>query len=188
AGHLSAAQVRSSQLKGLTACLISSVAEALVHRPRRTIAAVTSYSRIFKEAYRRACTVGLFFFSSRRRHTRFSRDWSSDVCSSDLVNSQFGSESSTTLKPARAADVAIISYSVARRVLPSGYQNLTSTGPVTPASASRALAPSMSTSAKSAEPFASMIGSYDGEPGICRIESRVTAFGFSGLMSLSTIS
>src|SRR5690606_40819346 len=24
------------------------------------------------------------FFSSRRRHTRFSRDWSSDVCSSDL--------------------------------------------------------------------------------------------------------
>src|SRR5690606_41083315 len=27
----------------------------------------------------------IFFFSSRRRHTRFSRDWSSDVCSSDLV-------------------------------------------------------------------------------------------------------
>src|SRR5690606_39877106 len=28
----------------------------------------------------------LFFFSSRRRHTRFSRDWSSDVCSSDLAS------------------------------------------------------------------------------------------------------
>src|SRR5690606_40219436 len=28
-----------------------------------------------------------FFFSSRRRHTRFSRDWSSDVCSSDLAGS-----------------------------------------------------------------------------------------------------
>src|SRR5690606_40559788 len=28
-----------------------------------------------------------FFFSSRRRHTRFSRDWSSDVCSSDLDRS-----------------------------------------------------------------------------------------------------
>src|SRR5687768_18014794 len=28
-----------------------------------------------------------FFFSSRRRHTRCSRDWSSDVCSSDLVAS-----------------------------------------------------------------------------------------------------
>src|SRR5207302_5276541 len=26
----------------------------------------------------------IFLFSSRRRHTRFSRDWSSDVCSSDL--------------------------------------------------------------------------------------------------------
>src|SRR5207245_7405792 len=27
-----------------------------------------------------------FFFSSRRRHTRCYRDWSSDVCSSDLMN------------------------------------------------------------------------------------------------------
>src|SRR3989475_6001753 len=29
--------------------------------------------------------VFFFFFSSRRRHTRFDCDWSSDVCSSDLV-------------------------------------------------------------------------------------------------------
>src|SRR5207253_4818229 len=28
--------------------------------------------------------LSLFFFSSRRRHTRWPRDWSSDVCSSDL--------------------------------------------------------------------------------------------------------
>src|SRR5207237_2793393 len=28
--------------------------------------------------------LGVFFFSSRRRHTRFKCDWSSDVCSSDL--------------------------------------------------------------------------------------------------------
>src|SRR5260370_4463828 len=27
----------------------------------------------------------MFFFSSRRRHTRFKCDWSSDVCSSDLI-------------------------------------------------------------------------------------------------------
>src|SRR5690554_8073008 len=31
-------------------------------------------------------SVCFFFFSSRRRHTRCGRDWSSDVCSSDLVN------------------------------------------------------------------------------------------------------
>src|SRR2546422_10231168 len=30
-----------------------------------------------------------FFFSSRRRHTRCSRDWSSDVCSSDLASVRF---------------------------------------------------------------------------------------------------
>src|SRR5439155_4229839 len=29
--------------------------------------------------------VFFFFFSSRRRHTRWPRDWSSDVCSSDLT-------------------------------------------------------------------------------------------------------
>src|SRR2546430_9812124 len=28
--------------------------------------------------------IGVFFFASRRRHTRFDCDWSSDVCSSDL--------------------------------------------------------------------------------------------------------
>src|SRR5690606_40642611 len=32
-------------------------------------------------------------FSSRRRHTRFSRDWSSDVCSSDLSSSSTSSSS-----------------------------------------------------------------------------------------------
>src|SRR3989442_11586570 len=32
------------------------------------------------------CIV-FFFFSSRRRHTRCGRDWSSDVCSSDLIYS-----------------------------------------------------------------------------------------------------
>src|SRR2546429_4607707 len=33
----------------------------------------------------RSLVVLFFFFSSRRRHTRCSRDWSSDVCSSDLL-------------------------------------------------------------------------------------------------------
>src|SRR5256884_6314755 len=33
-----------------------------------------------------------FFFSSRRRHTRCSRDWSSDVCSSDLNSSYDGAD------------------------------------------------------------------------------------------------
>src|SRR2546421_2960338 len=31
-----------------------------------------------------SCDFLFFFFSSRRRHTRSDRDWSSDVCSSDL--------------------------------------------------------------------------------------------------------
>src|SRR5690625_6191913 len=47
-----------------------------------------------------------FFFSSRRRHTRWPRDWSSDVCSSDLVT---------------AHDL----YSVQRSVLSNNAQVLT---------------------------------------------------------------
>src|SRR5260370_1420863 len=38
----------------------------------------------------------LFFFSSRRRHTRFKCDWSSDVCSSDLACAQTCKETSST--------------------------------------------------------------------------------------------
>src|SRR5438876_9782583 len=34
-------------------------------------------------------TMIIFFFSSRRRHTRWTGDWSSDVCSSDLA-AKFG--------------------------------------------------------------------------------------------------
>src|SRR5690625_7864005 len=33
-----------------------------------------------------------FFFSSRRRHTRWPRDWSSDVCSSDLLEDMSSKE------------------------------------------------------------------------------------------------
>src|SRR5256886_5472981 len=42
--------------------------------------------RAIAEAAMRAIeyVVARFFFSSRRRHTRFDCDWSSDVCSSDL--------------------------------------------------------------------------------------------------------
>src|SRR5256886_12766749 len=39
---------------------------------------------------RRSNLYCFFFFSSRRRHTRFDCDWSSDVCSSDLALDQAG--------------------------------------------------------------------------------------------------
>src|SRR5690606_27311680 len=51
-------------------------------------------------------SLALFFFSSRRRHTRFSRDWSSDVCSSDLgsVTSMPGYLEAYALRLAAAAE------------------------------------------------------------------------------------
>src|SRR5207245_5789409 len=45
----------------------------------------------------------LFFFSSRRRHTRCYRDWSSDVCSSDLMSS---ATPATIAKPAISPMIA----------------------------------------------------------------------------------
>src|SRR5256884_5963183 len=38
----------------------------------------------YASVYGHSPAAVIFFFSSRRRHTRCSRDWSSDVCSSDL--------------------------------------------------------------------------------------------------------
>src|SRR5476651_1277273 len=43
-----------------------------------------------------------FFFSSRRRHTRYWRDWSSDVCSSDLMLAASPELSFTELRDALA--------------------------------------------------------------------------------------
>src|SRR3989442_4493903 len=51
---------------------------------RLTLSFETMISSLtLRSAYR---VVLFFFFSSRRRHTRCGRDWSSDVCSSDLFN------------------------------------------------------------------------------------------------------
>src|SRR5690606_40154923 len=46
-----------------------------------------------------------FFFSSRRRHTSFSRDWSSDVCSSDLAVID---NREHRLRPGMFADVTVL--------------------------------------------------------------------------------
>src|SRR6266508_5245425 len=53
--------------------------------------------------YRILHTLLFFFFSSRRRHTRWPRDWSSDVCSSDLWN------------PIQLASIAVMDSEVSRR-------------------------------------------------------------------------
>src|SRR5690348_18411792 len=54
-----------------------------------------------------------FFFSSRRRHTRWTGDWSSDVCSSDLsavnyIGVKQGSGLQTALTIAKVAAVVVV--------------------------------------------------------------------------------
>src|SRR3989449_491487 len=49
-----------------------------------------------------------FFFSSRRRHTRCSRDWSSDVCSSDLRSPTTGDRSVVTIEGAWGLGSAVV--------------------------------------------------------------------------------
>src|SRR5256886_7912370 len=56
----------------------------------------TSVTRLKVVEARRSVWEFFFFFSSRRRHTRFDCDWSSDVCSSDLLRR----------RPPELADVA----------------------------------------------------------------------------------
>src|SRR5204863_1485520 len=68
----------------------------------------------------------LFFFSSRRRHTISLRDWSSDVCSSDLTRSSAATSTPClTAKPV-AAGVGV----------PSGLNDAETGGPLTSSSRS----------------------------------------------------
>src|SRR2546430_5429933 len=55
----------------------------------------------------RLCSILFsFFFSSRRRHTRFDCDWSSDVCSSDLIYARKPLLNHMNISWFRAADAA----------------------------------------------------------------------------------
>src|SRR5437660_12778976 len=58
-----------------------------------------------------------FFFSSRRRHTRWPRDWSSDVCSSDYSdgNGLDFWNNSDAIPPARAPKMGTIVHRAVRR-------------------------------------------------------------------------
>src|SRR5207302_3786840 len=58
-------------------------------------------------------------FSSRRRHTRFSRDWSSDVCSSDL--GYYPMSSWLRIRPGTVTPAAMIDGSAHRKGLPPIY-------------------------------------------------------------------
>src|SRR5256884_3705625 len=64
-------------------------------------------------------TDSCFFFSSRRRHTRCSRDWSSDVCSSDLIRERSAEQQVLPVddetRPRLAADVQAALTVVGRR-------------------------------------------------------------------------
>src|SRR2546430_303644 len=65
--------------------LLPSVARLMIHTPT-AISSVVCLSMVHLMAVFICIRCILLFFSSRRRHTRFEGDWSSDVCSSDLYH------------------------------------------------------------------------------------------------------
>src|SRR2546430_4071342 len=67
------------------------------------------------------CLVLFFFFSSRRRHTRFDCDWSSDVCSSDLTRHSIA-ESRHALRILLAEDNPVNQQVATAMLLKRGHQ------------------------------------------------------------------
>src|SRR5690606_39680082 len=65
-----------------------------------------------------------FFFSSRRRHTRFSRDWSSDVCSSDLWNFLLAIMVGTTVAPVVVGNTVIVKPSPSTPVIAAKFMEM----------------------------------------------------------------
>src|SRR6185295_2219073 len=64
-----------------------------------------------------------FFFSSRRRHTRYWRDWSSDVCSSDLnygLYALFLTPTFVLLAEVHARDTHLVEIRIANTLLGAG--------------------------------------------------------------------
>src|SRR6266511_1197831 len=70
-----------------------------VLRPRRVLTPSARISRTASKSSRRK----FLFFSSRSRNTRFSRDWSSDVCSSDLLPRLQNADVDADLREVRVA-------------------------------------------------------------------------------------
>src|SRR5207249_8465183 len=82
-----------------------------------------------------------FFFSSRRRHTRSKRDWSSDVCSSDLIAREvadalvYAHQQGVVhrdIKPENilisAGHAVVADFGIARAIQAAGAQTVTQTG------------------------------------------------------------
>src|SRR5256885_14295670 len=59
----------------------------------------------------------MFFFSSRRRHTRLQGDWSSDVCSSDLPPLHLDRRAPRPVHPRAPLDLALLVGDLALQVL-----------------------------------------------------------------------
>src|SRR5262245_62520335 len=69
-----------------------------------------TFDRLSKELF---FVLFIFFFSSRRRHTRCLSDWSSDVCSSDLVRRHARLERDRGAVPLRAVVVPVVDHELA---------------------------------------------------------------------------
>src|SRR3712207_9566615 len=64
----------------------------------------------------------MFFFSSRRRHTRYWRDWSSDVCSSDLRQAVVGAGETRVDLDLLVADLAVQADQLGRGARDLGHR------------------------------------------------------------------
>src|SRR5207302_4067493 len=77
----------------------------------------------------------LFFFASGRRHTRFSRDWCSDVCSSDLIvlissRAALGAQTRTAYSATKAGIIGM-GRTWALELAPQGITvNMVAPGPI----------------------------------------------------------
>src|SRR5689334_18359497 len=110
----------------------------------------------------------VFFFSSRRRHTRWNCDWSSDVCSSDLVIA-LGKLGSRELNYSSDIDLIFI-YSDEGETSGSGTRGQIS---------------NREYFAKLAEHLVKLVGSESGEGAAYRVDVRLRPHGRLGPLAMS---
>src|SRR6266536_1389905 len=119
--------------------LLSSTVIKLLKMARSVRALLDTVMQSFPEVGNLGLLFFLFFFSSRGRHTRSTRDWSSDVCSSDLSGTSVSSQKVPQDQPAGSSWDGSGSPGVCRRVHHRARQlAVAATASVSVASAQRA--------------------------------------------------
>src|SRR5437868_12806267 len=136
-----------------------------------------------------------FFFSSRRRHTRSKRDWSSDVCSSDLTGAQAGIftdkvHTKAKIKTINAKPIEK-DLSAGKVIIVAGFQGINEEGQITTlgrgGSDLTAIALAAAVKADKCEIYTDVDGVYTADPRVVKDAKKLAEISYDEMLELASL-